>query len=123
MQDIVSILADEFQRSPVHVANVIQLIDEGNTIPFIARYRKEMHGTMDDTLLRDLSERLNYLRNLQNRRDEVKSLLEGMDKLTEELIIAIDSATTLTEIEDIYRPYKPKRKTRASRTRRNSKNC
>lgn len=114
MQDIVAILADEFSRSPVHVANVIQLIDEGNTIPFIARYRKEMHGTMDDTLLRDLSERLTYLRNLQARRDEVKSLLEGMEKLTDELSDAIDNALTLTEIEDIYRPYKPKRKTRAS---------
>lgn len=114
MQDIVAILSDEFQRNPVHIANVIQLIDEGNTIPFIARYRKEMHGTMDDTLLRDLSERLNYLRNLQNRREEVKSLLAGMDKLTDELTSAIDSASTLTEIEDIYRPYKPKRKTRAS---------
>lgn len=114
MQDIVAILSDEFQRNPIHIANVIQLIDEGNTIPFIARYRKEMHGTMDDTLLRDLSERLNYLRNLQNRREEVKSLLAGMDKLTDELTSAIDSASTLTEIEDIYRPYKPKRKTRAS---------
>ena len=114
MQDIASILADEFQRSRTHVANVIQLIDEGNTIPFIARYRKEMHGTMDDTLLRELAERLDYLRSLQKRRDEVTSLLSGMGKLTEELSASIEAASTLTEIEDIYRPYRPKRKTRAS---------
>ena len=114
MQDITDILAEEFSRSRTHVANVIQLIDEGNTIPFIARYRKEMHGTMDDTLLRELSERLEYLRNLQKRRDEVKNLLSGMDKLTDELSSAIDEASTLTEIEDIYRPFRPKRKTRAS---------
>lgn len=114
MQDIVSILADEFSRSRTHVANVIQLIDEGNTIPFIARYRKEMHGTMDDTLLRDLSERLEYLRSLEKRREEVKNLLSGMDRLTDEISSAIDEASTLTEIDDIYRPFRPKRKTRAS---------
>ncbi|MBQ1466330.1 MAG: RNA-binding transcriptional accessory protein, partial [Eubacteriaceae bacterium] len=113
MQDIADILAEEFSRSRTHVANVIQLIDEGNTIPFIARYRKEMHGTMDDTLLRDLAERLDYLRNLQKRREEVKNLLSGMDKLTDELSSAIDEASTLTEIDDIYRPFRPKRKTRA----------
>ena len=113
MQDIADILAEEFSRNRTHVANVIQLIDEGNTIPFIARYRKEMHGTMDDTLLRDLAERLDYLRNLQKRREEVKNLLSGMDRLTDELSAAIDEAATLTEIDDIYRPFRPKRKTRA----------
>ncbi len=114
MQDIVNVLSEEFSVNENHVANVIRLIDEGNTIPFIARYRKEMHGSMDDTKLRDISERLAYLRSLQNRRDEVRALLEGMDKLTDELSAALDAAVTLTEIEDIYRPFKPKRKTRAS---------
>ena len=103
MQDIVKILSEEFSANENHVANVIRLIDEGNTIPFIARYRKEMHGSMDDTKLRDISERLAYLRSLQNRRDEVRALLEGMEKLTDELSAALDAAVTLTEIEDIYR--------------------
>ena len=94
--------------------NVVRLIDEGNTIPFIARYRKELHGAMDDTALRTLADRLQYLRNLDKRREEVKSAIEGQGKLTEELSAAIDAAATLAEVEDLYRPYKQKRRTRAT---------
>ncbi|MDD4494736.1 MAG: Tex-like N-terminal domain-containing protein, partial [Eubacteriales bacterium] len=114
MKTIANILAQEFNKSEQHVKNVIDLIDEGNTIPFIARYRKEMHGTMDDTVLRDLADRLNYLRNLEARRDEVKKAIEAQDKLTEALAAEIDVAQTLAEVEDIYRPYKQKRRTRAT---------
>lgn len=114
METIVQILARELGRTLEHVQNVVDLIDEGNTIPFIARYRKEMHGTMDDTVLRNLDDRLTYLRNLQKRRDEVKSSIEGQGKLTEELSAAIDNAATLAEVEDLYRPYKQKRRTRAT---------
>ena len=111
METIVQILARELGRKEEHVQNVITLLDEGNTIPFIARYRKEMHGTMDDTTLRTLADRLTYLRNLDKRREEVKASIEGQGKLTEELSAAIDAAATL---EDLYRPYKPKRRTRAT---------
>lgn len=114
METIVQILARELGRKTEHVENVIRLIDEGNTIPFIARYRKEMHGTMDDTLLRNLEDRLNYLRNLAARREEVKKSIESQGKLTDELSAAIDSAKTLAEVEDLYRPYKQKRRTRAT---------
>jgi len=114
METIIQILARELGRSETHVENVINLIDEGNTIPFIARYRKEMHGTMDDTTLRTLSDRLTYLRNLEQRRTEVKNSIESQGKLTDELIAAIDNAATMTEVEDIYRPYKQKRRTRAT---------
>ena len=114
MQDIIERIAGELGKEPRHVANVVQLLDEGNTIPFIARYRKEMHGAMDDTSLRTLEERLKYLRSLQERRDAVKAAVEGQGKLTEELAQAIDRAETLSEVEDLYRPYKPKRRTRAT---------
>ncbi len=114
METIVKILARELSRSESHIKNVITLIDEGNTIPFIARYRKEMHGTMDDTTLRTLADRLTYLRNLEARRTEVKNSIESQGKLTDELILAIDNAQTMTEVEDIYRPYKQKRRTRAT---------
>jgi uncharacterized protein len=114
METIVQILARELGRREEHIQNVVDLIDEGNTIPFIARYRKEAHGTMDDTVLRTLEDRLNYLRNLQKRREEVKSSIEGQGKLTEELSAAIDAAVTLAEVEDLYRPYKQKRRTRAT---------
>ena len=114
MQTIAEILAQELEVSPIHVQNVIDLLDQGNTIPFIARYRKELHGSMDDTALRKLEDRLNYLRNLDQRRQEVKSAIEGQGKLTEELAAAIDSARTLAEVEDLYRPYKQKRRTRAT---------
>ena len=114
MEPIIQILAKELDKSPEHVENVVRLIDEGNTIPFIARYRKELHGAMDDTALRTLADRLQYLRNLGKRREEVKSAIEGQGKLTEALSAAIDAAATLAEVEDLYRPYKPKRRTRAT---------
>ena len=114
MEPIIQILARELDKSPEHVENVVRLIDEGNTIPFIARYRKELHGAMDDTALRTLADRLQYLRNLDKRREEVKSAIEGQGKLTEELSAAIDAAATLAEVEDLYRPYRPKRRTRAT---------
>ena len=111
------ILARELGRSQRHVENVVSLLDEGNTIPFIARYRKELHGSMDDTTLRALEERLQYLRNLEKRREEIKSAIEGQGKLTDELSAAIDAAATLSEAEDLYRPYKQKRRTRATAAR------
>ncbi|MDD4510144.1 MAG: Tex family protein [Oscillospiraceae bacterium] len=114
MEDIAHILANELKQKQEHVENVIRLIDEGNTIPFIARYRKEMHGTMDDQTIRTLVERLQYLRNLDARREEVKAAIQSQDKLTDELNIAIDRASTLAEVEDLYRPFKQKRRTRAS---------
>ena len=114
MQTIAEILAQELSQKLEYVENVVRLIDEGNTIPFIARYRKEMHGAMDDTTLRALETRLTYLRNLQDRRDEVKKAIENQGKLTPELSAAIDAAGTMTEVEDLYRPYKQKRRTRGS---------
>ena len=114
MATIAEILSSELGQKLEYVQNVINLMDEGNTIPFIARYRKEMHGTMDDTTLRNLETRLTYLRNLQERREEVKHAIENQGKLTEELSAAIDNAATLAEVEDLYRPYKQKRRTRAS---------
>ena len=114
MLTIVEILSQELKQKSEYIENVISLIDEGNTIPFIARYRKEMHGGMDDTSLRVLENRLSYLRNLQQRRDEVKKSIENQGKLTEDLSLAIDHASTMTEVEDLYRPYKQKRRTRGS---------
>ena len=117
METMMQILARELGRSQRHVENVVSLLDEGNTIPFIARYRKELHGSMDDTTLRALEERLQYLRNLEKRREEIKSAIEGQGKLTDELSAAIDAAATLSEAEDLYRPYKQKRRTRATAAR------
>ena len=117
MQDIIQQLAAELNKDPRHVENVVRLLDEGNTIPFIARYRKELHGAMDDTALRTLEERLQYLRNLEDRREAVKKAIEEQGKLTEELSAAIDAARTLAEVEDLYRPYKQKRRTRATAAR------
>jgi len=114
MPTIAEILARELGQKTEYVENVITLMDEGNTIPFIARYRKELHGGMDDTVLRTLETRLTALRNLQQRRDEVKSAIEAQGKLTAELSAAIDAAATQAEVEDLYRPYKQKRRTRAS---------
>ncbi len=114
METIVQMLARELDQSAQHVQNVVDLLDEGNTIPFIARYRKELHGSMDDTVLRTLEERLQYLRSLEKRREEVRSAIEAQGKLTEALSAAIASAVTLAEVEDLYRPYKPKRRTRAT---------
>ncbi len=117
MRTIPEILAEELGQKLSYVENVIALMDEGNTIPFIARYRKEAHGAMDDTTLRTLETRLTYLRNLQERRDEVKKSIENQGKLTNDLSAAIDAASTLTEVEDLYRPYKQKRRTRGSMAR------
>lgn len=114
MDDIIKILADELGKKPEHIENVIKLIDEGNTIPFIARYRKELHGAMDDTSLRTLEKRLAYLRGLAERRETVKTAIAEQGKLTEELEKAIDAATTLVEVEDLYAPFKQKRRTRAT---------
>ena len=114
MNEIIAILAEELKTRPEYIENVIRLLDEGNTIPFIARYRKEQHGAMDDTALRTLETRLQYLRGLQERRETVLSAIEEQGKLSEELRQAIAAAKTLAELEDLYRPYKPKRRTRAT---------
>ena len=111
---IIEQLARELDRPIEHIENVVRLLDEGNTIPFIARYRKELHGSMDDTALRTLEERLAYLRNLTERKESVKASISEQEKLTDELAAAIDAAQTLAEVEDLYRPYKPKRRTRAT---------
>ncbi|MGN1457009.1 MAG: Tex family protein [Acutalibacteraceae bacterium] len=107
-------LSEQFNIKPEYAQNIINLLDEGNTIPFIARYRKEMHGTLDDQTIREISERLEYLRSLDKRREEVYALIDGLGKMTDEISSALENAKMLSEIEDIYRPYKPKRKTRAS---------
>ena len=112
--DIVKTLATEFNIKEEQVVNTVALIDEGNTIPFISRYRKEVTGSLDDATLRDLFDRLTYLRKLEERRAEISSLIEAQEKLTPEITLALNNATTLVELEDIYRPYKPKRTTRAS---------
>ena len=103
MQSISEILAQELNCKQEYIENVIALLDEGNTIPFIARYRKELHGAMDDTSLRTLEERLQYLRGLEERREAVKNAIDEQGKLTDELAAAIDSAKTLAEVEDLYR--------------------
>ena len=114
MDQIIETLSAELGRPAQQVENVVTLIDEGATIPFIARYRKELHGSMDDQLLRQLAERLQYLRNLEQRKGEIKTSIENQGKLTDELSAAIDAAKTLAEAEDLYRPYKQKRRTRAT---------
>ena len=112
--DILKSLCNEFAVSETHIKNIVELIDDGNTIPFIARYRKEMTGSCDDQKLREINDRLTYLRNLEKRKEEVLSSIEEQGKLTEEISAAVAEAVTLAEVEDIYRPYKQKRKTRAS---------
>lgn len=114
MDPMIQALAEELGKKTQHIENVVKLLDEGNTVPFIARYRKEMHGSMDDTTLRNLETRLNYLRNLQQRKNEVLQSIENQGKLTEELKQAVEKALTLAEVEDVYRPYKQKRRTRAT---------
>jgi len=114
METIIQLLAEELNQNPQYVENVVRLIDEGNTIPFIARYRKELHGAMDDTVLRTLDERLAYLRGLEERRETVRAAICEQGKMTDELTAAIDGAKTLAEVEDLYRPYKQKRRTRAT---------
>ncbi|MBR5112075.1 MAG: RNA-binding transcriptional accessory protein, partial [Clostridia bacterium] len=112
--DIILSLTKQFNLQQWQVENVVKLLDEGNTVPFIARYRKEQHGTLDDQVIRELSERLEYLRNLDKRREEVRALIAAQEKLTDEISASLDNAATITEIDDIYRPFRPKRKTRAS---------
>lgn len=112
--DILQTITQEFGLHPTHATNIVTLIDEGNTIPFIARYRKEMTGACDDQVLRDIFDRLTYLRNLEKRKEEVTNSITEQGKMTDEIKAALDKAMTLTEVEDIYRPYKQKRKTRAS---------
>ena len=112
--DIVKKLSEEFNLRADYAANIVALLDDGNTIPFIARYRKEMHGACDDQVLREFADRLTYLRNLDKRKEEVQASIEAQEKWTDELKAALDAALTLTEVEDIYRPYKQKKKTRAS---------
>ena len=107
-------MANEFAIKNNQVKNTISLIDEGNTIPFIARYRKEVTGNLDDELLRNLNDRLIYLRNLEQRKEEVIRLIDETGNLTEDIKNKVSSATILTEVEDIYRPFKPKKRTRAT---------
>ena len=107
-------LAEEFSLNLWQIENTVKLIDEGNTIPFISRYRKEATGELSDEVLRNLFERLNYLRSIEDRKADVKRIIAEQGKLTEELEAAINNAEKLTEIEDLYRPYRPKRKTRAT---------
>lgn len=112
--EIIKTISEELSIPEKQVEAAVKLIDEGNTIPFIARYRKEVTGGLDDTQLRDLSDRLSYLRGLDERREEVRELIRAQEKLTPEIEKALDGAKILAEIEDIYRPFRPKRKTRAS---------
>ena len=112
--DYAKVLAQELEIKEEYAANIIALLDDGNTIPFIARYRKEMHGSMDDQLIRAFSDKLNYLRSLDKRREEIRALIDAQEKLTGEVAAALDKAQTLSELEDVYRPFRPKRKTRAS---------
>ena len=114
MEKIIQIIAGELGVKYGQVENTVKLIDEGNTIPFIARYRKEVTGGLSDEQLRDLGERLSYLRNLKTRKEEVRNSIEEQGKLTDEIIAALDNAKILAEVEDIYRPYKQKKRTRAT---------
>ncbi len=114
MDNIISRLAKEFNVREQQVENTLKLVDEGNTIPFIARYRKEATGGLDDAILRDLYDRLVYLRGMEERRREITRLVEEQGKITPELLSKIQDAQTMTELEDIYRPYRPKRRTRAT---------
>lgn len=112
--NFVNALCEQFSLQKWQAENIINLLAEGNTIPFIARYRKEAHGSLDDQALREISERLEYLQNLDKRRTEIKELITALDAMTDEINTSLDAAQTLTELEDIYRPFRPKRKTRAS---------
>ncbi len=112
--DFVTVLAQEFHLRPQQVQAVIDLLDAGNTIPFIARYRKEAHGSLDDQVLREIAERLEYLRGLEKRREEIRKALTEQEQLTDELASRLSAAATLAELEDLYRPFRPKRRTRAT---------
>ena len=110
--DFSKVLSDEFGIRNDYCQNVIDLIEEVNSIPFIASYRKEMHGNCDDQVLRSMSDRLNYLKNLETRKQEVADSITSQDKMTDEIAVMLTLAKTLTEVEDIYRPFKQKKKTR-----------
>ena len=112
--EIFEALAKEFNIREEYSKNLITLLDEGGTIPFIARYRKEMHGSLDDQVIRAFADRLTYLRNFEDRKKTIVKTIDEQGKLTEEIAKKLDEAKTLTELEDIYRPFKPKRKTRAT---------
>ena len=114
MDNIVATLAEEFRLKKQQVENTLKLIEEGNTIPFIARYRKEVTGNLSDEILRDLNERLTYLKNLEARKEEIIRLIDEQGKLTDELKQKIEEATVLSKLEDIYRPYKQKKRTRGT---------
>ena len=114
MDLLIQQLSQELSLNPTHVEAVVKLLDEGNTIPFIARYRKEAHGSMSDDVLRDLADRLNYLRNLSARREEIRKAIQTQGKLTAALSAKLNKADTLAKLEDLYRPYRPKRRTRAT---------
>ena len=114
MEKIINKIAEELNVKSTQVENAVKLIDEGNTIPFIARYRKEVTGNLDDEILRNLNDRLTYLRNLESRKEEVIKLIDEQGNLTDEIKEAIINASILTEVEDIYRPFKPKKRTRAT---------
>ena len=111
--DILAALTAEFHLRAQQVENTVRLLDDGNTIPFIARYRKEMTGSLDDQLLRQLADRLAYLRGLDEQREKIRAVIEEQGKLSGELAAALDAAATLSELEDLYRPYRPRRRTRA----------
>ena len=114
MNNIIDRLSEEFKLNKKYISNIVQLLDDGNTVPFIARYRKEMTGSISDVVLRNLFERLTYLRNLESRKEDIIRLIDEQGKLTEDLKKNIIKCDTLTEVEDIYRPYKPKKRTRAA---------
>ena len=117
--DILNILKQEFNVKLDYIKNIVKLIDEGNTIPFIARYRKELTGALDDQILREIFDRLTYLRNLEEKKEQTKKLILELGLLTEEIILDINKANTITEVDDIYRPFRPKRRTRATIAKEN----
>ena len=113
-EKIINQLTSEFNLRPEQVTNTVKLIDDGNTIPFIARYRKEATGSLSDEILRDFYDRLSYLRNLEDKKEEILRLIDEQENLTVEIAKSIENAVTLSELEDIYRPFRPKRRTRAT---------
>ena len=113
-EKIINQLTSEFNLRPEQVTNTVKLIDDGNTIPFIARYRKEATGSLSDEILRDFYDRLSYLRNLEDKKEEILRLIDEQENLSVEISKSIENAVTLSELEDIYRPFRPKRRTRAT---------
>ena len=113
--NITQALSAEFNIKYDYAQNIINLLDEGCTIPFISRYRKEMHGSLDDQTIRNFADRLGYLRNFEKRKEDIIKLITEQEKMTPEILASIEKANTLTELEDIYRPFKPKRETRATK--------